>query len=606
MKLYCENSAGAVTLLASATGATGTVSSVAVSGGTTGLTTSGGPITTTGTITLAGTLAVANGGTGVTTSTGTTNVVLSNSPTLVSPALGTPASGVVTNLTGTASININGTVGATTPAAGAFTTVSATGVATFAAGTVALPSITTAGDTNTGVYYPSADIAGITTGGIERGRFLSTGFSVTGTSSASGELASFGSSGGAANRLKATYNSGSGLALVGPDSNGGTTSLDIGVSNAGTYGTILAVRTTGLAVTGAVSASTVLQMPDGVVGTPGLRVGTSSTTGLFSSADNSLRVSCSGAQIASFTGTGLAVTGALSATGVSTFAAGTAALPSITTSGDTNTGIYFPAADTIAFTEGGAEAMRIDSSGNVGIGTASPDAKLTIKQTANSTLNGLKVIRSDTSAHSVMYMGGDDGLYIQNQAVGATIFYTNSTERMRINSSGNVLIGRTSGNADARFTPDGGSTDSSPCIDFLKGSATTTTAQVYARFFCNNNTTATGSITANGVSAATFTAYSDRRLKENITDLPSQLANIMALRPVEFDYIGYENGEGHQLGFIAQEVQEIYPDLVGEGADGMLTLSDMNKNDARLIKCIQEQQALILALTDRIAALETK
>jgi hypothetical protein len=81
---------------------TGTVTSVAVSGGTTGLTTSGGPITTTGTITLAGTLAVANGGTGVTTSTGTTNVVLSNSPTLVSPALGTPASGVVTNLTGTA------------------------------------------------------------------------------------------------------------------------------------------------------------------------------------------------------------------------------------------------------------------------------------------------------------------------------------------------------------------------------------------------------------------------------------------------------------------------------------------------------------------------
>jgi hypothetical protein len=127
MKLYCENSAGAVTLLASAAGATGTVSSVAVSGGTTGLTTSGGPITTTGTITLAGTLAVANGGTGVTTSTGTTNVVLSNSPTLVSPALGTPASGVVTNLTGTASININGTVGATTPATGAFTTVSATG-----------------------------------------------------------------------------------------------------------------------------------------------------------------------------------------------------------------------------------------------------------------------------------------------------------------------------------------------------------------------------------------------------------------------------------------------------------------------------------------------
>lgn len=67
---------------------TGTVTSVAVSGGTTGLTTSGGPITTNGTITLAGTLAVANGGTGVTASTGTVAVVLSTSPTLVTPTIG--------------------------------------------------------------------------------------------------------------------------------------------------------------------------------------------------------------------------------------------------------------------------------------------------------------------------------------------------------------------------------------------------------------------------------------------------------------------------------------------------------------------------------------
>ncbi len=63
--------------------------------------------------------------------TGTGNMVLSTSPTLVTPALGTPASGVVTNLTGTASININGTVGATTPNTGAFTTLSSTGNTTL-------------------------------------------------------------------------------------------------------------------------------------------------------------------------------------------------------------------------------------------------------------------------------------------------------------------------------------------------------------------------------------------------------------------------------------------------------------------------------------------
>jgi len=78
----------------------GTVTSVNVVGGATGLTTSGGPITTAGTITVAGTLAVASGGTGVTTSTGSGNAVLSISPTLATPALGTPTSVVLTNATG--------------------------------------------------------------------------------------------------------------------------------------------------------------------------------------------------------------------------------------------------------------------------------------------------------------------------------------------------------------------------------------------------------------------------------------------------------------------------------------------------------------------------
>jgi len=58
--------------------------------------------------------------------------------------------------------------------------------------------------------------------------------------------------------------------------------------------------------------------------------------------------------------------------------AGTAAAPALSTTGDTNTGIFFPAADTIAFSEGGAESMRINSSGNVGIGTTTIGSKLTV------------------------------------------------------------------------------------------------------------------------------------------------------------------------------------------------------------------------------------
>ena len=69
-----------------------------------------------------------------------------------------------------------------------------------------------------------------------------------------------------------------------------------------------------------------------------------------------------------------------------TVGAGSNTAPSITTTGDTNTGIFFPAADTIAFSEGGVESMRIDSSGNVGIGTSSP------------AVSGLEISRATGSA----------------------------------------------------------------------------------------------------------------------------------------------------------------------------------------------------------------
>jgi len=100
----------------------------------------------------------------------------------------------------------------------------------------------------------------------------------------------------------------------------------------------------------------------------------------------------------------------LSVTGVTTVQAGTAALPAITTTGDTNTGIFFPAADTIAFTEGGVESMRIDSSANVtitgtlatssrGIATASLPAG-TVLQVVNATfatqINTSSATYSDT------------------------------------------------------------------------------------------------------------------------------------------------------------------------------------------------------------------
>lgn len=113
-------------------------------------------------------------GTGVVTALGV-NTGTAGAFVVNGGALGTPSSGTVTNLTGTASININGTVGATTANTGAFTTLSATGVTTVQAGTAALPAITTTGDTNTGIFFPAADVVGVSTGGSERVRIDSSG-----------------------------------------------------------------------------------------------------------------------------------------------------------------------------------------------------------------------------------------------------------------------------------------------------------------------------------------------------------------------------------------------------------------------------------------------
>ena len=111
-KLFYKDNSGVVQTLASKAG---NVNVSSISFGSTGLTPS---TATTGAVTVAGTLAVANGGTGVTTSTGSGNNVLSTSPTLVTPILGTPTSGTLTNCTGYPTSALSGTVNLTTQVTG--------------------------------------------------------------------------------------------------------------------------------------------------------------------------------------------------------------------------------------------------------------------------------------------------------------------------------------------------------------------------------------------------------------------------------------------------------------------------------------------------------
>jgi hypothetical protein len=117
--------------------------------------------------------------------------------------------------------------------------------------------------------------------------------------------------------------------------------------------------------------------------------------------------------------------------------AGTASTPAVQGE-DTNTGIFFPAADTIAFAEGGAEVARFDSSGNLGIGTPTPIAKLTVLMgTASLSVGNLSTNVAQIGVSSV----SDSIAFGQFVGGGATF-----DEKARIDSSGNLLVGGTSAN----------------------------------------------------------------------------------------------------------------------------------------------------------------
>ena len=162
--------------------------------------------------------------------------------------------------------------------------------------------------------------------------------------------------------------------------------------------------------------------------------------------------------------TGAATVGAtLGVTGVSTFAAGTALLPALTTTGDTNTGIYYPAADTFAVTTGGTERLRVDSTG-FGIGDApATNSRLTIGSTNATGFQYALRTTGITTGRSQIYLAntsGDLAAGIEGSTAGASVtgsaaysayigtatsnpFYlvTGGTVRATVDSTGNVGIG---------------------------------------------------------------------------------------------------------------------------------------------------------------------
>lgn len=295
---------------------------------------------------------------------------------------------------------------------------------------------------------------------------------------------------------------------------------------------------------------------------------------------------------------------------------GTAATPAIR-GADTNTGIFFPAADTIAFSEGGTESMRLDSNGDVNL----YNAKSYKAYNPVNTRFGSFFTNNDGTVLT-SFNGSGEPLLL-SAPTGYCTVSTNGSERIRVTSGGLVGIGTNSPSsllqvAGSSLFQDQMQIFNNPTSSaqgilfrntfnvgasiFSMGAATT---NGIIAFVGGNGTQ--GGINGNGAGIS-YTSASDYRLKENVAAMTGALAKVAQLNPVTYTW--KSDGSAGQ-GFIAHELQAVVPEAVfGEkdavDEDGNIKPQSVDTSFlvATLTAAIQELKAELDATKTELATLK--
>ena len=219
------------------------------------------------------------------------------------------------------------------------------------------------------------------------------------------------------------------------------------------------------------------------------------------------------------------------------------------------------------------EYMRIDTSGNVGIGTSSPssytangnnlvilDTNVGMTLASNSTTGSGAIYFADGTAGTEPYRGIINYLH-SSDSMG---FSTGSTERMRISSSGNLLVGTTNETGDGQGIELRGDLENGGLVQIKKSSSSVSGNRfmMFAR-----DGTVIGSVSMSGTTAVAYNTSSDYRLKENVVADWDATTRLKQLNPVRFNFIA--DPDTTVDGFLAHEVQTVVPEAITGEKDAM-------------------------------------
>ena len=322
-------------------------------------------------------------------------------------------------------------------------------------------------------------------------------------------------------------------------------------------------------------------------------------------------------------------------TGVHSAAAGSAAAPSMTFTGDLNTGIYSPGADQLAIATGGTVKATVDSSGRLLVGTSSWSVGATAAFVGNSSsgagnadvyfsrglaATGLSsgqdvsvISFSDNAGEKFATIGAQvDGTPGASDYPGRLVFSTTAdgaaspTEAMRIINNGQILF-NTSNSTAIHAGRSIVFTVAQNGDIALNHSTANASGDLFARFGYNG--TQIGSITQNGTTAVAYNTSSDYRLKENVTAITNAITRFQQLKPSRFNFIGEPDRTVE--GFLAHEAQAVVPecvtgekDAVDEDGNPVYQGIDQSKLVPLLTAALQEAIARIETLEARLSALE--